>query len=160
MASKRKKVLFITDGVIIFVVCALIIALLLNIQALKPRIEEAASDVLGMEVLIKGRLGIDLFPGIGISLREISVRNKGTDVITVEVMKVGLEFIALTRREIRINRTGLIKPVFSLSGIKTGHTMLKNRNVRRRKGPLPWKRYPSRRVNLFILMKCPVQGSG
>ncbi len=120
MASKRKKVLFITDGVIIFVVCALIIALLLNIQALKPRIEEAASDVLGMEVLIKGRLGIDLFPGIGISLREISVRNKGTDVITVEVMKVGLEFIALTRREIRINRTGLIKPVFSLVRYKNG----------------------------------------
>ncbi len=120
MALKRKKAFFIAMGVIIFVVCALIIALLLNMQALKPRIESAASHALGMEVLIKGRLGIALFPGIGITLREISVRNKGADVATVEVMKVGLEFIALTRREILINRTRLINPVFSLVRYKNG----------------------------------------
>jgi AsmA protein len=120
MASKRKKILFITAGVITFIVCALIIALLLNMQALKPRIEAAASYALGMEVLIKGGLGVTLFPGIGITLREISVRNKGADVVTVEVMKVGLDFIALTKRENRINRTVLINPVLSLVRYKNG----------------------------------------
>jgi AsmA protein len=120
MASKRKKVFFIATGVITLVVFTIVLALLLNLQALKPRIEEAASNTLGMEVRIKGRLGIALFPGIGISLRQISVRNKGADVVTVEVMKVGLEFIALTKREIRISRTGLINPVFSLVRYKNG----------------------------------------
>ena len=73
-----------------------------------------------MEVRIKGRLGIALVPGIGISLKNISVRNGGAEVVTVEKMKIGLEFMALTRREIRITRIGLIKPVFSLVRYKNG----------------------------------------
>ncbi|MCK9419954.1 MAG: AsmA family protein [Nitrospirae bacterium] len=120
MTLKRNKIIFITTGVLVLVVVAGIIAILLNIQAFKPQIEAAASDAMGMEVRIKGRLGIALFPGIGISLRDISVRNKGTDVVTVEKMKIGLKFIALTRREVRINRVRLIKPVLSLVRYKNG----------------------------------------
>jgi AsmA protein len=120
MALKRKKVLFITSGVIILVVFAIVLVLLLNIQAFKPQIEAAASTALGMDVRIKGRLGIALFPGIGISLKDISVRNGGAEVVTVEKMKIGLELMALTRREIRITRIGLIKPVLSLVRYKNG----------------------------------------
>jgi AsmA protein len=120
MTLKRKKVLFITSGVIILVVFAIVLVLLLNIQAFKPQIEAAASTALGMDVRIKGRLGIALFPGIGISLKDISVRNGGAEVVTVEKMKIGLELMALTRREIRITRIGLIKPVLSLVRYKNG----------------------------------------
>ncbi len=120
MDLKRKKVFFITTGVITLVVFAIILVLLLNIQSFKPQIEAAASKALGMDVRIKGRLGIALFPGIGITLKDISVRNKGADVITVEKMKIGLKFIALTRREVLINRVGLIKPVFSVVRYKNG----------------------------------------
>jgi len=120
MTLKRKKVLFITSGVIILVVFAIVLVLLLNIQAFKPQIEAAASTALGMDVRIKGRLGIALFQGIGISLKDISVRNGGAEVVTVEKMKIGLELMALTRREIRITRIGLIKPVLSLVRYKNG----------------------------------------
>jgi len=120
MTFKRKKVFFITAGVIILAVFAGILALLLNIQAFKPQIEAAASNALGMDVRIKGRFGIDLFPGFGISLKDISVRNGGADVVTVEKMKIGLKLIPLMRREVRISRIALIKPVFSLVRYKNG----------------------------------------
>jgi AsmA protein len=120
MTLKRKKGLIITAGVIILVVFAILLVLLLNIQAFKPQIEAAASKALGMEVRIKGRLGIALVPGIGISLKGVSVRNGEAEVVTVETMKIGLEFTALTRREIRITRIALIKPVFSLVRYKNG----------------------------------------
>ena len=120
MTLKRKKVLFMTTGVITLVVCAIILALLLNIQAFKPQIEAAASNALGMDVRIKGRLGIALVPGFGISLKDVSVRNRGADIVAVEKMRIGLKLIPLTRREVRISRVGLIKQVFSIVRYKNG----------------------------------------
>ena len=120
MTLKRKKVFFITTGVITLVVFSLILALLLNMQAFKPQIEAAASNALGLEVRIKGRLGIALFPGFGISLKNVSVRKGGADVVTVEKMRIGLRLIPLTRHEVRLSRVGLIKPVFSIVRYKNG----------------------------------------
>ena len=120
MTPKRKKVFFITTGVIILVVAAIILVLLLNLQAFKPQIETAASNALGMDVRIKGRLGIDLFPDFGISLKNVSVRKAGADVVTVEKMRIGLRLIPLTKHEVRLSRVGLIKPVFSLVRYKNG----------------------------------------
>jgi AsmA protein len=114
MTLKRKKVFVITAGVITLVFFAIILALLLNIQAFKPQIEAAASNVLGMDVRIRGRLGIALFPGFGISLKDISVRKGGADVVTVEKVRIGLMLIPLASHEVRISRVGLIKPVFSI----------------------------------------------
>ena len=120
MALKRKKVFFITTGLFILVVFAVILALLINIQAFKPQIESAMSNALGMDVRINGRLGIDLFPGFGISLKNVSVRKAGADVVTVEKMRIGLRLIPLTKHEVRLSRVGLIKPVFTLVRYKNG----------------------------------------
>jgi len=120
MVVHKKKVLFITTGVITLVVFAIILALLLNMQAFKPKIEAAASNALGMDVRIKGRVGIDLFPGFGISLKDTSVRKGGADVVTIEKMRIGLKLLPLTRHEVQINRIGLIKPVFSIVRYKNG----------------------------------------
>jgi hypothetical protein len=120
MTLKRKKVFLITTGLFILVVFAVILALLINIQAFKPQIEAAVSNALGMDVRINGRLGIDLFPGFGISLKNVSVRKAGADVVTVEKMRIGLRLIPLTKHEVRLSRVGLIKPVFSIVRYKNG----------------------------------------
>ena len=114
MAIHKKKVLYITTGVITLVVFVGIIALMLNIKGFTPQIEAAASTVLGMDVRIKGKVGIALFPGFGLSLKDVNVRNKGLDIVTIEKMRIGLKLIPLARFEIKIIRVGLVKPVFSL----------------------------------------------
>ena len=118
MAVHKKKVLFITTGVITLVVFAGILAFMLNIKGFTPRIEAAASTALGMDVRIKGGIGIALFPDFGLTLKGVNMRNKGLDVVTVETMRIGLKLIPLARSEIRIIRVGLVKPVFSIVGSK------------------------------------------
>jgi uncharacterized protein involved in outer membrane biogenesis len=120
MALHKKKVLFIATGVITLVVFVGILAFLLNIKAFKPQIEAAASTALGMDVRIKGRVGIALFPGFGLSLKDVNVRNRGLDVVTIEKMRLGLKLFPLARKEFQISRVGLFEPVFSLVRYKDG----------------------------------------
>ncbi len=120
MDIHRKKVLFITAGVLTLVVFAGILALMLNIKGFTPRIEAAASTALGMDVRIKGGIGISLFPGFGLTLKDVDVRDRGLDVVTVEKMRIGLKLIPLARSEIKIIRVGLVKPVFSIVRSKSG----------------------------------------
>jgi uncharacterized protein involved in outer membrane biogenesis len=114
MAIHKKKVLYITTGVITLVVFVGILALMLNIKGFTPQIEAAASTALGMDVRIKGKVGISIFPGFGLSLKNVNVRKKGLDVVTIEKMRIGLKLIPLARFEIKIIRVGLVKPVFSI----------------------------------------------
>jgi uncharacterized protein involved in outer membrane biogenesis len=120
MAHHTKKVLFITAGVITLVVVVGILALLLNMKAFKPQIEAAASAALGMDVRIRGRMGIDLFPGFGLSLKDINVQKRGLDVVTIEKMRIGLKLMPLAKFEIKIIQVGLVKPVFSIVRFKSG----------------------------------------
>lgn len=120
MALNKKKVLFITMGVITLVVFAGIVAFLLNIKAFKPQIEAAASTALGMDVRIKGRMSIALFPGFGLSLKDVNVQNRGLDVVTIEKVRIGLKLIPLAMNEFQLSRVGLIKPVFSIARHKNG----------------------------------------
>jgi uncharacterized protein involved in outer membrane biogenesis len=114
MSIHKKKVLYITTGVITLVVFVGILVLMLNIKGFTPRIEAAASTALGMDVRIKGKVGISLFPAFGLSLKDVNVRDKGLDVVTIEKMRIGLKLIPLARFEIKIIRVGLVKPVFSI----------------------------------------------
>lgn len=120
MAFHKKKVLFITTGFITLVVFAGILALLLNIKVFKPQIEAAASSALGMDVRVKGAMGIALFPDFGISLNDVNVRKGGSDVVAIEKVRIGLKLIALARCDIKIIQVELVKPVFSIVRLKSG----------------------------------------
>ncbi len=114
MAIHIKKVLFISTGAITILAFAGILALRFNINAFAPRIEAAASTALGMDVRIKGKMGIALFPGLGLSMEDVTVRNNGLDVAKIEKMRIGLKLIPLARFRIEIIQVGLIKPVFAI----------------------------------------------
>jgi AsmA protein len=120
MALNKKKVLFITTGVITLAVLVGILALLLNIKAFTPQIEAAASTALGMDVRIKGSIGIALFPVLGLSLKDVNVRNNGLDVVTIEKMRIGLKLLPLARFEINIIQVEVVKPVFSIVRSQNG----------------------------------------
>ncbi|HEY5461584.1 MAG TPA: hypothetical protein VIJ89_07540, partial [Deferrimonas sp.] len=61
MANKRKIALFAAGGIFGLLILAVVaLVLFLDVNTLKPRLEAAFSDALGMEVRIGGRLGIGL----------------------------------------------------------------------------------------------------
>jgi uncharacterized protein involved in outer membrane biogenesis len=113
MSSRTKKILIVT-GVITIVAFAGILALRFNINAFTPQIEAALSTALGMDVRIKGKTDISLFPGLGLSLKDVSIRSNELDVATIEKMKLELNLMALARFEIEIIQVGLYKPVISI----------------------------------------------
>jgi uncharacterized protein involved in outer membrane biogenesis len=120
VAIRNKKILLIA-GVITIVAFAGILAFRLNINALAPRIEAAVSTALGMDVRIKGKIGITLFPGFSLWMENVNVRNKGLDVAKIEKMRIWLKLIPLARFKIEIIQLGLIKPVFTI--VRSTHGM-------------------------------------
>src|SRR5580700_407788 len=79
--SKSSKVALLAASVVaaIVVVVATATALLLRVNA-KPRVEAIASEVLGMEVRVGGRLAIGFLPGLRVSLTDVHVRSHGAEV--------------------------------------------------------------------------------
>jgi AsmA protein len=81
MILHKKKVRFTITGVIALVVLAGILAPLLKIGTFEPQIEAAASTALGMDARIKGRMGIALFPGLDLPLKDVNVRHRELNFI-------------------------------------------------------------------------------
>jgi len=121
MSSKIKKILLITGGAIVLLItAATALVLFVDVNAYKPRIEAAASDAIKMDVKINGRIRILLFPDFVVSADRILVKNRSTDLVSIEKIKVGLELRPLLRREVRVREFGIIRPALNIELDKTG----------------------------------------
>ena len=87
---------------------------LVDVNAHKPRIEAALSDALGMEFRIRGKAGLHLLPSVSISLSDIRLRNLGTDLASVETLRVGVKLRPLLSRRMEITELVLEKPVIRI----------------------------------------------
>jgi uncharacterized protein involved in outer membrane biogenesis len=69
----------------------------------KAQVQAAASDALGMQVTIGGELKVRLFPGFGMTLQEVRVRNQGSEWAVAKEARLGIELLPLLlHRQIRI----------------------------------------------------------
>ncbi|MFZ2949139.1 MAG: AsmA family protein [Desulfuromonadaceae bacterium] len=110
MSTQRGKKLLIAGGVASLVVIAAIAALLLfDINTFKSNIESAAFDATGLEVKIKGKLGLYFFP-FGVSAQDIHVTGTGGEIISAENLKLGAELMPLLKKQLKATRCELIKP--------------------------------------------------
>ena len=94
----------IAGGVVVLIVIAAIVAVLLfNINAYKSKIETAASGATGLDVRIKGRMGLSFFP-FGISAKDIHVANKGGEILSLERLKLRVELMPLLKKATQSDR--------------------------------------------------------
>jgi len=84
--------------------------LFVDVTAYKPRIESAVSDALGMEFRIRGRMGLRLLPPAGVSLSDVHLRNRGTDLAKAGAVRVGMELLPLFRGQLTITSLILVDP--------------------------------------------------
>ncbi|ALC17296.1 AsmA family protein [Desulfuromonas soudanensis] len=119
--SKALKITLIAAGVFLGGLLLLAIFLLfVDLEAFKPRLEAAASSALGMEVSVGGRLGGGLSPGLHLTLKDVQIRNRGTDVILAEEARLGIDFFPLLRKEVRIGKIVLKNPRISIERDQEG----------------------------------------
>jgi len=120
--SKSLKAITLTIGALIglLVLAAISLFLFLDVNAFKPRLEAAASDIMGMEVRVGGRLGIGFFPDLLVTLEDVQIRNRGTDVATAKEARIGVDFLPLLHKEVRIRRIALEHPSLSIEKGRDG----------------------------------------
>src|SRR5512147_748775 len=106
-----KKVLVVLAVLAALVVVGVVaLILLVDVNAYKPRIEAAATDALGMELRIQGKAALRLVPSVGISVADIHLRNRGTELAKLGSLRIGVKLIPLLSRELRITEFVLEKP--------------------------------------------------
>ncbi|MFN3749739.1 MAG: AsmA family protein [Thiobacillus sp.] len=88
----------------------LLLALFLDLERYKPRIEAAVSEAAGMEVRIAGRLGVGFLPNLHVTLEDLQVRNRGTDLFAAREIHVGVNALALVRQKIEIGAVVIEAP--------------------------------------------------
>ncbi len=121
MSKLLKRSLFVVGGLLgLFVLVGVTARLLVDVDAYKPRLEAAASDALGMTVLINGRLGVAFFPGLRVTLEDVHVRNRGTDVFSAEEARIKIALLPLLRKDVRIRTIALKGPMLSIERDQDG----------------------------------------
>ena len=115
MDNKPKIALLAAGGLFaLLVLAAVALVLFVDVNAHKPWLEAAASDALGMEVRIGGRLGIGLFPGFHVTLGDVRIRNRGLDVASAKEAILGIELLPLLHKEVRVVKIGMRRPRISI----------------------------------------------
>jgi len=114
MSAQRGKSLLIAGGVVALIVIAAVAAILLvDINTFKSNIESAAFDATGLDVRIKGKMGLSFFP-FGISAEDIHVANKGGEIVSLESLKLGAELLPLLRKQLKATSCEIVKPAVTI----------------------------------------------
>jgi AsmA protein len=108
VSKSLKTILFAVGGFAgLLVLVAVALPLFVDANAHKPQLEKAASGALGMEVRVGGKLGIGFFPGLIVTLEDVHIRNREADVASAKEASLGIDFLPLFQKEVRIGRIAL-----------------------------------------------------
>jgi len=136
MSKPIKAITFAIGAFIgLLVLAAIALSLFLDVNAYKPRFEAAVSDMMGMEVKVCGPLAIDFFPNVLVTLKDVHVRNRETEVVTARTARVGVEFLPLLHKEVRIQHIALEHPSISIE--KGSDGKFNFQRLQQARGPLP-----------------------
>jgi len=119
--SKSKIILFASSGfVALLVFGAAALLLFVDVNTYKPRLEATASEALGMEVSIGGSMRISFFPGLLVTLEDLRIHNRGADIAAAKKVTLGVDFLPLLRREVRVRKITLTHPRISIERDRDG----------------------------------------
>ena len=125
-----KSILFVIAGLMgLLILISVAIILFLDTGVFKSRLEKAASEALGMEVRVGGRLEIDYFPRLRMRLDDVHIRNQAMDVASAKEASVEVALLPLLRKEVRIRRVGLQRPNISMKRDRDGVFNFEKREV-------------------------------
>ena len=120
MLKSSKVIFFAITGLIGLIILISVIFLFAGASIYKSRLERAASEALGMEVHIGGRLGIAFFPDLRVRLDDMRIRNQGMDIASAKEASLKIALLPLLHKEVRIMRIGLKSPSISVKRYRDG----------------------------------------
>jgi uncharacterized protein involved in outer membrane biogenesis len=135
--SKSLKTISMVIGALIglLVLASIALHFFLNANAFKPRFEAAVSDVFGMEVKVGGHLGVGFFPRLRVTLNDVHIRNRGAEIATAKQARIGVDFLPLLHKDVRIEQIVLEHPSILIEKDRDGRFNFEKPEAVR--GPLP-----------------------
>ncbi len=112
-AKKRTVFLVLGCSAAALVLAAVVFVLTFDINSYRPRIEAAASEATGLAVRINGKMGLSFFP-FGISARDVHVANHGSDIVSLENLKLGADLVPLLKKRLQFTSCVLVKPAVTI----------------------------------------------
>ena len=114
--SKLRKIILSAISAIagLGVLVAVALYFFVDINTHKSRLEAAASEALGMEVSVDGRLGVRFFPGLLITMKDVHIRNQGADIVSAGSAWLWIDLFPLLLQDLRIGKISLQQPQVSI----------------------------------------------
>jgi AsmA protein len=120
MSRTSRIIPFATIGLVGPVVLVVGMFLLSDASANKARVEAAVSQALGMEFTVVGPMGIALSAGLLVTLADVQVRNRGSDVVSARQARLGIKLLPLLTGDVRITSLALSHARISLERDREG----------------------------------------
>jgi len=118
--SMKKKIVIAVGGVVAAIFLAVVVFLLsFDINSYKPRIEAEASQATGLEVSVKGKMGLSFFP-FGVSAGDVRLSAKGAEIAVIEKLNIGVELTPLLKKQIKVTVCELVRPVITVEQLPIG----------------------------------------
>lgn len=111
MAKSWKITLFSIGGLVAALV--IIVATLkyyVDANISRPRLQAAASEALGMQVSIGGRIDVGFSSGVLLTMNDVRISNRDKEFVVAEEIRITLEPIPLLQNEVRIRDISLLGP--------------------------------------------------
>ncbi len=124
MTPVQKRILVILGGAFgLLLLIALAAPLFLDLNLHKSRVETAASEKLGMNVRIGGRLRMGFFPGFHVSAEDVRILNEQSVAIASSMRtRLGIDLLPLLRKRIRLSSVDLTQPTLSIQRDSRGRS--------------------------------------
>ena len=104
MSNSRKPILFAVGGVVgVLVLVGAVVLLVLGVST-RRHVQTRASDALGMEVTVGGRLNVGFFPSFHIAMENVQIRNRGSEVASAAQAGLWIELFPLLQGQVRIDK--------------------------------------------------------
>ncbi|MDP1902599.1 MAG: AsmA family protein [Rubrivivax sp.] len=108
MTRSSRTILFAAIGFVgLIALAAAVLFVLVDATINKARIEASVSEALGMEFGIGGAVGHSLYPGLLITIEDLHIRNRGTEVASAKEARLAIELLPLLKGELRIEKVSL-----------------------------------------------------
>ncbi len=110
----RKVVLAVIGLVGVLLLAAVALFGLVDTSVYKARLEAGISEALGMEVRVAGRMKIDFFPGLRVTLEDVHLRNQAASVVSAKEATLAIGLMSVWAGKVRIESIGLQQPVITI----------------------------------------------
>ena len=121
MSKTMKRVLIALAGMLVFVILVAWLGPRLLGANVRSRLEAAASDDLGMQVKVGGRLALRFFPGLHMTLEDVRISNHGVDVASIAEVQLGIQLRSLLRKDLNFQDVRFKSARIAIARDKSGH---------------------------------------